>query len=113
MTRAENSAASPGDIAAALLLLKKMGIDPADLLQDPAAAPAIPTFADYIPRVSRAVSDGTRRVYTTYWNRVTDAWGTRLITEPSRWRSASSPRTPRRTSPRAATPAADAAQPST
>ena len=76
MTHAEN-------IAAALLLLKKMGIDPADLLQDPAAAPQVPTFADYIPRVSQAVSDGTRRVYSTYWNRVVDAWGPRLITELS------------------------------
>src|SRR6185437_11560729 len=83
MTNAENPAASPRDIAAALLLLKKMGIDPADLLQAPAAAPDIPTFADYIPRVSQAVSDGTRRVYTTYWNRVVEAWGPRLITEPS------------------------------
>jgi integrase/recombinase XerC len=76
MTQTEN-------IAAARLLLKKMGVDPADLLQDPAAAPEIPTFADYIPRVSRAVSAGTRRLYTTYWNRVLDAWGPRLITEPS------------------------------
>ena len=76
MTQAEN-------IAAALLLLKKMGIDPADLLIDPAAAPQVPTFADYIPQVSQAVSDGTHRVYATYWNRVVGAWGPRLITEPS------------------------------
>jgi integrase len=76
MTRAEN-------IAAARLLLKKMGVDPADLLQDHADAPETPTFAGYIPRVSRAVTDGQRRVYTTYWNRVVDAWGPRLITEPS------------------------------
>src|SRR3984957_4269620 len=76
MTQAEN-------IAAARLLLKKMGVDPADLLQDPGAAPEIPTFADYIPRVSRAVSAGTRRLYATYWNRVIDVWGPRLITEPS------------------------------
>jgi integrase/recombinase XerC len=76
MTQTEN-------IAAALLLLKKMGVDPADLLQDPAASPDVPTFADYIPRVSRAVSGGTRRLYATYWNRVIDAWGPRPITEPS------------------------------
>jgi integrase/recombinase XerC len=76
MTQTEN-------IAAARLLLKKMGVDPADLLQDPVGAPEIPTFADYIPRVSRAVSAGTRRLYATYWNRVLDAWGPRPITEPS------------------------------
>jgi integrase/recombinase XerC len=73
----------PENISAALQLLKKMGVDPADLLQDPATAPEIPTFADYIPRVSQAVSAGTRRVYATYWNRVIDPWGPRPITEPS------------------------------
>jgi integrase/recombinase XerC len=61
------------DIAAARLLLEKMGIDPADLLQGPAESPEIPTFGDYIPRVSQAVSDGARRVYRTYWNRVVEA----------------------------------------
>ena len=71
------------DIAAARLLLQKMGIDPADLLQDPTASPEIPTFADYIPRVSQAVSDGTRRVYGTYWNRAVEAWGPRPITSVS------------------------------
>ena len=83
MTHTENPATPAGDIAAARLLLQKMGIDPADLLQDPAAAPEIPTFADYIPRVSQAVSPGTRRVYGTYWNRVVEAWGPRLITSVS------------------------------
>jgi integrase len=71
------------DVAAARLLLEKMGIDPADLLQEPAGPSEIPTFADYIPRVSQAVSDGTRRVYGTYWNRVVEAWGPRLITSVS------------------------------
>jgi hypothetical protein len=40
-------------------------------------------FADYLPRVSQAVGDGTRRVYGTYWNRVVEAWGPRLITSVS------------------------------
>jgi integrase/recombinase XerC len=106
MTQAEN-------IAAALLLLKKMGVDPADLLQDPAAAPEVPTFADYLPRVSRAVSAGTRRIYTTYWNRVIDAWGSRLITEPSPLEISQFARTSRRTSCTAGTPAAGSPQPST
>jgi integrase/recombinase XerC len=83
MTHTENSAVSASNIAAARLLLQKMGIDPADLLQDPAASPDIPTFDDYIPRVSQAVSAGTRRVYSTYWNRAVEAWGPRLITSVS------------------------------
>ena len=83
MNHKEHSAISASDIAAARLLLEKMGIDPADLLQDPAGPSEIPTFADYIPRVSQAVSNGTRRVYSTYWNRVVEAWGPRLITSVS------------------------------
>jgi integrase/recombinase XerC len=58
MTHTENSAVPASAIAAARLLLEKMGIDPADLLQDPAAAPEIPTFADYIPRVSQQSATG-------------------------------------------------------
>ena len=83
MDHKEHSGASAGDIAAARLLLQKMGIDPADLLQDPDGSPEIPTFADYIPRVSQAVGDGTRRVHSTYWNRLVDAWGPRPITSVS------------------------------
>src|ERR1700678_3110081 len=83
MDHKEHSGASASDIAAARLLLQKMGIDPADLLQDPVASPEIPTVADYIPQVSQAVGDGTRRVYGTYWNRVIDVWGPRLITSVS------------------------------
>jgi integrase len=80
MNHADHSAVSAGNIAAARVLLAKMGIDPADLLQDPAGPTQIPTFADYIPRVSQAVTDGTRRVYSTYWNHVVKAWGPRPIT---------------------------------
>ena len=63
------------------MLLEKMGINPADLTRASAGSPGVPTFADYIPRVSGAVSSGTRRVYGSYWNRVIQAWGSRPITE--------------------------------
>lgn len=43
----------------------------------------LPTFADYIPIVSAAVSEGTRRVYSSYWNRVIDHWGQRRLDEPT------------------------------
>ena len=62
------------------MLLEKMGVDPADLLHTSAISSQAPAFADYIPRVSGAVSAGTRRVYGTYWNRVIRAWGARPIT---------------------------------
>jgi integrase/recombinase XerC len=63
------------------MLLDKLGVTPNDLLHAPADSPGVPTFADYIPRVSHAVSPGTRRVYGSYWNRVTQAWGPRPITD--------------------------------
>ena len=68
------------EIEAARMLLEKMGISPTDLVRASAAPSQVPAFADYIPRVSYAVSDGTRRVYSTYWDRVIQAWGARPIT---------------------------------
>jgi hypothetical protein len=43
----------------------------------------MPTFAEYVPVVSAAVTDGTRRAYGTYWNRVTEQWGDRHLDEPT------------------------------
>jgi integrase/recombinase XerC len=79
----DNDSPAPAftEIQAARILLEKMGINPADLQRAPAIPPEVPLFADYIPRVSKAVSSGTRRVYSSYWNRVIDAWGPRRITE--------------------------------
>lgn len=80
MTDSDQPGLAFSDIEAARLLLGKMGISPADLLRSFPPAPVSPAFADYIPRVSEAVSAGTRRVYGTYWNRVLEAWGPRPIT---------------------------------
>jgi integrase/recombinase XerC len=81
MNSSRNPAPRPDEIEAARILLRKMGISPADLTDAPTDSPAVPTFAEYIPRVSDAVSSGTRRVYGSYWNRVIQAWGPRHITE--------------------------------
>ena len=81
MNSSRNPAPRPEEIEAARLLLEKMGINPADLMHASGHSPSIPTFADYIPRVSGAVSIGTRRVYGSYWNRVLQAWGPRPITD--------------------------------
>jgi site-specific recombinase XerD len=43
----------------------------------------VPTFAEYIPIVSAAVTDGTCRVYGSYWNRILDHWGHRHHDEPT------------------------------
>jgi len=70
-------------VDAALLVLKSMGLSPEDLIAAPGQRPSVPTFADYVPVVSATVSDGTRRAYGSYWNRVVEQWGTRRLDEPS------------------------------
>lgn len=71
------------DLDAALLLLSRLGISPADLQQAAPARPPAPTFAEYVPVVSEAVSAGTRRVYGSYWNRIVERWGERRLDEPT------------------------------
>src|ERR1700689_3221323 len=76
---------APGQavVDAAMLVLERMGLTPADLLSVPAARPAAPTFAEYIPVVSALVSDGCRKAYGSYWTRVMEQWGDRRIGEPT------------------------------
>ena len=70
-------------VDAALLVLKSMGLSLEDLTAAPGQRPAVPTFAEYVPVVSAAVTDGTRRAYGTYWNRITEQWGARHLDEPT------------------------------
>src|SRR5260370_22616388 len=81
MNNDRGPAPRPDEIKAARMLLDKMGINPADLIHAPADPRGVPTFAEYIPRVSGVVSSGTRRVYGSYWNRVVQAWGSTPITD--------------------------------
>jgi integrase/recombinase XerC len=81
-------AADPGTsqqaiVEAALLMLDRMGLSPADLAAAPQERPAVPTFAEYVPVVSAAVTAGTRRAYGSYWNRVLDQWAHRRLDEPT------------------------------
>jgi integrase/recombinase XerC len=76
---------SPGahlsNLEVAELLLEKIGVSADDLRRAPAMRPTIPTFGEYVPRVTQAASAGARRVYSPYWQRVVDAWGPRLLTD--------------------------------
>ena len=63
----------------AALLLHRMGISAADLLASTRPRADVPTFAQYVPRVREAVSDGTRRVYGSYWNRILNRWADRQL----------------------------------
>ena len=60
-----------------------MGLAVEDLLATPTRGTPAPTFADYVPIVSAAVTDGTRRVYSSYWNRIVEHWGHRRLDEPT------------------------------
>jgi len=68
-------------VQAALLLLERMGLSPADLIAPPQDRRPVPTFAEYVPVVSAAVTAGTRRAYGSYWNRIIDHWGGRHLDE--------------------------------
>jgi integrase/recombinase XerC len=70
-------------VEAALVLLERMGLTPADLTAVPQPRKPVPAFAEYVPVVSAAVSDGTRRAYGSYWNRVVEHWGGRRLDEPT------------------------------
>ncbi|HVB46253.1 MAG TPA: site-specific integrase [Streptosporangiaceae bacterium] len=84
MTAAARAGTSQRDAAeAALVLLERMGLSPADLLAVPRERPAAPTFAEYVPVVSAAVTAGTRRAYGSYWNRVVEHRGGRRLDEPT------------------------------
>ncbi len=75
------AAATRADVEAALMLLERLGVHPEQLLSGRTPRVDMPTFDAYIDRVRGVVTDGTRRVYTTYWQRVRAAWGPRKLDE--------------------------------
>ena len=83
MTAVNPDASQQAAVEAALVLLDRMGLTPADLAAVPQPRQQVPTFAEHVPVVSAAVSDGTRRAYGSYWNRIVDQWGSRRLDEPT------------------------------
>jgi site-specific recombinase XerD len=85
MTAMHPEASRQAVVEAALVLLERMGLSAADLaaVPHPQGRPKVPTFADYVPVVSAAVSAGTRRAYGSYWNRVIEHWASRRLDEPT------------------------------
>jgi integrase len=87
-TRATVSGNAPAEVAAARLLLERLGVRPEELLGHAGRASggadstvAVPTIAEYLPRVLSAVSPGTRQAYEPYWRRIEQAWGSRRLDE--------------------------------
>jgi integrase/recombinase XerC len=79
----DNERPSAADLEVARLLLDRLGITPEQLLVAATTPTRIPTFAEYIDRVSQAITKGTLRVYGSYWRRIRDAWGDRQLDEPT------------------------------
>jgi hypothetical protein len=63
MTAVNPDASRRTVVEAALVVLERMGLSPADLTAVQRPRRSVPTFAEYVPVVSAAVSDGTRRAY--------------------------------------------------
>jgi integrase/recombinase XerC len=83
MSDVNPAASQQAVVEAARVLLERMGLSPADLTAVPQARKPVPTFAEYVPVVSAAVSAGSRRAYGSYWNRITEQWGDRRLDEPT------------------------------
>ena len=83
ITPTSPDASQQAAVDAALLILERMGLSPDDLTATPRNRAPVPTFAEYLPVVSAAVTDGTRKAYGSYWNRVVEQWGSRRIDEPT------------------------------
>jgi len=74
----------PPEIAAALLLLEKMGLTVDDLaLVKSADVVSAPTFAEFVPRLRTMVKPGTLKAYGSYWNKLVACWSDRRIDEPT------------------------------
>ena len=82
-TTAGTTGSGQAVVEAALVLLERMVMSPEDLVAVPRQRPVLPTFAEYVPVVSAAVTAGTRRAYGPYWNRVLEHWGDRRLDEPT------------------------------
>ncbi|WP_239088131.1 tyrosine-type recombinase/integrase [Planosporangium mesophilum] len=74
---------SGADIEAARLLLDRLGVSPEQVMRGAGPRRPMPTFDEYIGRVSHVVTDATRSVYETYWAKVRQVWGARRLDEPT------------------------------
>lgn len=71
--------ADPTAVTAARQVLAHLGVTVADLQSRPGPLVALPTIADYLPRVVAAAGPGARRTYGTYWARMAAAWPDRPL----------------------------------
>jgi integrase/recombinase XerC len=82
-TQPSPAASQQAAVDAALLILERMGLSPDDLTATTRNRAPVPTFAEYVPVVSAAVTAGTLKAYGSYWNRVVEQWGARRLDDPT------------------------------
>jgi site-specific recombinase XerD len=80
---ASNSTRRQAELDAARTLLDRLGITPEELVTATIDHPPVPTFRDYIPIVAATVTPGTKRTYSTYWERILARWGDLRLDEPT------------------------------
>jgi len=72
------------EVAAALLILERMGLSVDDLAGGQSSALLnVPTFSEFVPKLRLMVKPGTLKAYGTYWNRLVARWPDRRIDEPT------------------------------
>lgn len=73
----------PDVVRAVLNLLTQLGATPADVVSalESVGQPrrVVPTFSEYLPKVSKAATPGTRRTYDTYWQKLEKEFGERKL----------------------------------
>ncbi|MBF6064673.1 site-specific integrase [Nocardia terpenica] len=68
------------EIDAARLLLTHLGLTPEQLI-DAASPTEVPTFSEYITVLRESIPATTLRVYDTYFRRIEEEWGDRVLSE--------------------------------
>ncbi|GIM93193.1 site-specific integrase [Paractinoplanes toevensis] len=71
------------ELDALRLLLRRLRVTPEQLLAQTTQPVTMPTFDEYIKKVSAAVPEGSRRLYSTYWRKISEQWGHRRLDEPT------------------------------
>ncbi|NUT53075.1 MAG: site-specific integrase [Saccharothrix sp.] len=56
-----------------------MGVEPEDLREAVGERVPVPTYAEVLPAVAKAVPEKSRTAYGTYWGRIEDRWGDRRV----------------------------------
>ena len=81
ITAAATGQSRQQDVETARMLLQRLGVSIEDLAGVIMTDQDAPTFRQYVPKVSEAVTPGARRVYGTYWNKILEVWADRKITD--------------------------------